>query len=346
MPRRLPYLILFLALAAPAAFAQLYTGEVAVERDARTGAAEQLQALDQVLSRLTGRFDTSLVSEIGLGPADLDDLVLSRQLVERQVVDDEGEVERTLRLQLEFDEPSVNELLERNDLPRWGRERPAVLLWAVIEDEAGTRFIEDPRLEYVIRDEARRVGLEVIRPLRDAMDLTEISLQDVRGGFLGSAEASARRYGASVIAMLDLRQQGGEPDDPRWTGRWRWRVAGQESGLDHSAAQTVTLVRDGLRRLASTLAARYAVVDLGGAPADWRVSVHGIVDEVQYAEVLRYIDNLSVVDDVRVVSAEGRQITFEVVSGGQDLETYLGLGGLLELERRDPDRHLHFRFAR
>lgn len=346
MRRILLFFAFVLLLFATAARASLYSGEVSVEPGSRTSASEQLDALDQVLARLTGRYDGSLVAELGLGPSDLDDLVLSRQLVRRDVIDADGEVEESLRLLVDFDEPSINDLLERNDLPRWGRERPAVLLWAVVEDERGTRFVENARLEYVIREQARRVGLEVVRPLRDAMDLTEISLQDVRGGFLGSAEASAQRYGAGVIAMLDLRLQEPDPEAPLWTGRWRWRVEGQESGLNHSGESPEALIRGGLQRLASSLAARYAVVNLGGDPASWQVTVEGIVDEVQYAEVLRYIANLSVVEDVRVVSARGREIAFEVQAGGQDFETYLGMSGLLELERRAAQGRLHFRLAR
>jgi len=348
MPRILTFLALLPLLTASTAAASLYTGEVAVESDSRTSVAEQLDALDRVLARLTGRFDDSLVAELNLGARDLDDLVLSRQLVRRDVVNEEGVSEQALRLQVEFDEPSINELLERRNLPRWGRERPAVLLWAVIEGRRGTRFVEDPRLEYVIQDQARRVGLDVLRPLGDAMDLAEISLQDVRGGFLGSAEPSAQRYGAGVIAMLDLRLQRPDPEAPLWTGRWRWRVDGQDSGLDHSAERPEALVRSGLQRLASTLAARYAVVDLADEPVRRQVTVHGIVDEVQYAEVLRYIGNLSVVEDVRVVSAQDRQITLEVLSGGQDFEAYLAMGGLLERQRArgESDGQLHFRLSR
>ncbi|WP_376691390.1 DUF2066 domain-containing protein [Wenzhouxiangella sp. EGI_FJ10409] len=346
MPRFLSFLALFLVLPAPADAVSLYTAEVEVERGARSGTAEQLRALDRVLARLTGRFDRSLVDQLGLGAGTLDDLVLSQQLVRRDVVGAEGESRESLHLQVEFDEPSINELLKRSGLPRWGRERPAVLLWAVVEDEDGTRFMENARLNWVIQDQARRVGLDVVRPLRDAMDLAEISLQDVRGGFLGSAEASASRYGTGVIAMLDLRLQEPDPDDPLWSARWRWRVGGQETGLNHSGGDSEQLIRGGLDRLASTLAARYAVIDLDGEPARWQITVGGIVDEVQYAEVLRYLENLSVIDEVRVASAEGRQVTFEVLAGGQDIETYLGLGGLLELERHEGERHLHFRLVR
>jgi hypothetical protein len=334
-----------LLLAAPAV-ASLYSAEVAVDDQSRAGSAERLAALDLVLQRLTGRYGTSMVDELGLGAGDLDDLMLSQQLVRRDVVTEDGDVEDELRLLADFDEPSINAVVRENGLPRWGRERPAILLWAVVEDESGTRFLESPRLEYVIRDHARRVGLEVVRPIRDAMDLAEISLQDVRGGFIDSAEASAGRYGAEVIAMLDLRRIDQNPDQPRWSGRWRWRVEGGETGLNQSAPEPEALVRTGIERLASTLAARYAVTDADGEVTSWRVAVDGIVDEVQYAEVLGYLDNLSVVEDVRVVEAAGRRIVFQVRSGGEDIASYLALGGLLELRSSGPEGSLEFRLAR
>lgn len=337
--------LLGLLWAAPSA-ASLYSAEVAVDQRSETGAAVQLAALDRVLARLTGRFDAELVAELGLGASDLSDLVLSQQLVRRNIVTEDGQAEEQLRLQVDFDEPSINQLLRDNALPRWGRERPAVLLWAVVEDTAGTRFLESPRLEYVVRDQARRAGLEVVRPLRDAMDLAEISLQDVRGGFLSSAEASAGRYGAEVIAMLDLRLIESDPENPRWSGRWRWRVEGSETGLNQSAADAESLIRTGIERLASSLAARYAVADAGGEMSSWQVAVDGIVDEVQYAEVLGYLDNLSVVEGVRVVSAADRRVVFELRAGGEDIASYLALGGLLELQARGPDRRLEFRLAR
>lgn len=338
---------LLLALPATVSAASLYVGEVSVdEQGSRAGTAEQLRALDQVLSRLTGNYSDSLVDELGLGAGVLDTLVLSQQLVRRRVVAESGDSEERLRLQAEFDERAVNELLRDNDLARWGRERPAVLLWVVVEDQRGTRFLESARARYVIEEQARRMGLDIVLPLGDAMDLAEVSVQDVRGGFLESARASAQRYGAGVIAMLDLRLQRESGQESWWTGRWRWRVEGQDSGLNHSADDPEALIRSGLQRLASTLAARYAVIDADGEYSQWRLTVTGVVDEVQYAEVLRYLRNLSIVDELRVASARERQVTFELSSNSPNIEPYLGLGGLLELRRRDGEGRLVYGLAR
>jgi len=345
----MPRFLLFLALLLPAAWAlpaaPLYVGEVPVERAERAAVADQMQALDQVLARLTGRFSSSLVRELGLGSGHLDTLVLSQQMVRRSVVLPDGGVEDSVRLQVEFDSPAINELLQRNDLPRWGRERPAVLLWMSVEDDSGARLAEDPWLEHVVSETARRVGLEVLRPLGDALDLAEVTLEDVRGGFLGSAEASSRRYGAGVVAMLDLRARREGSGERGWAARWRWRVEGQDSGLDHSGEQPDVLIRGGLERLASALAARYAVTGHDGVATPRTIRVGGIVDEVQYAEVLRHLENLSMIESVRVLGAREREVTFELMTGSANIETLLRLGGLLELERRDRDGQLYFRLA-
>lgn len=345
----MPRFLLFLALLLPAdpvlSAAPLYVGEVPVERAERAGTAEQLQALDQVLARLTGRFSSSLVRELGLGSGHLDTLVLSQQMVRRSVVLPEGGLEDSVRLQIEFDSPAVNTLLQRNDLPRWGRERPAVLLWMSVEDESGARLAEDPWLEYVVSETARRVGLDVLRPLGDARDLAEVTLEDVRGGFLGSAEASSRRYGAGVIAMLDLRVRREGASERSWAARWRWRVEGQDSGLDHSGERPDMLIHSGLERLASALAARYAATEHDGVATPRVIRVGGIVDEVQYAEVLRHLENLSMIESIRVLGAREREVTFELMTDRADIETLLRLGGLLELERREIDGQLYFRLA-
>lgn len=324
--------------------ADLYTGEVPAGDGAGHAGAE-MAALDQVLSRLTGFYDESLVKRLGMGAGSVDRLVLTRQLLEREVVLPSGDSEETLYLQLDFDAAAIRRLLSDNQLPRWGRERPLVLLWIAQEDDGAVGMLEDdPRLDYLVAEHARRVGLDIVRPLGDVFDLSEVTAEDVRGGFLASSENAAKRYGADVVAMLDLRQRQSDEDDGRWQGRLHWRVGGQELSLRRSDVQRERMIAEGFEKLASSLASRYAVIDTGGEALHWQVAVSGIVDEVQYAAVVNYLENLSVVHHLQVVSVRGREIVFDL-EAGEGLESYLELGGLLELEQREQNRKLFYRLA-
>jgi len=307
----------------------LYVGEAVLPEDRQATVNDLADALDEVLARLTGRFDESLIQQLGLGPDKVRSLVLARQRFERERPSPDGELATTVRLRAEFDPAAVREILTQHGLPRWGQERPAILLWVAVEDEAGTRFLSDPYLEYLIAENGRRLGLDIVLPLGDALDLAEVTLADVRGGFLGSAEAGALRYGAGVTAMLDLRSMPSDQDDSRWRGRWFWRIGEQDQSLNRTAADLELLVETGLERVASSLAARYAVHDAEVSAGLQRIRVSGIVDEVHYALVLDYLENLSVVEQVRVLAADQRAIDFQLLTTGGNLAVFLEMGGLL-----------------
>lgn len=337
-------LVVLVALLATGAFGarDLYTGE-AVIGDAPSAPDDPLaQALEQVLTRLSGVTDASLVERLGLSRADLQLLVLSQQRVrdERLTADGSATVEE-LRLQVSFDPDAVDALLAEQDLPRLGRARPSILLWLALEDEQGLRLEADAVLEQTIARQAERLGLDVLRPLGDLQDLSEIEPIDIRGGFVEAAEPSAERYDAGMIAMLDLRQAG-----PQWSGRWFWRLEGRDAGLQTRAEQPEAVVAQGLEALLGALVDRFGRVagaDDGGL---LRLQVEGIEDEIQYAEVLRHLGSLGQVDGLQVVSASGHSVDFELNLSSGGLEDALMIGGVLDVVEHSRDGSLRVRLKR
>jgi len=330
----------------PAAMARdLYIGETVLPEGGRIDNQVLLRALDEVLVRLTGQVEQSPVESLGLGPADVDGLVQTRHTVRRDRMTEDGEMVSELRARAEFDEPAINQLLRENRIPRWGRERPAILLWMAVDDEDGVSFADDPWLESVVAEEARRLGLDIVYPLGDALDMAEVTLADIRGGFIDSSVAAAQRYGTGVIAMFDLRADSGL-DDTIWSARWSWRVGGSDGGLQHTGLYRDMLVRRGMERLAATMASRYAIRDAEGEGRLRRVRVEGIIDDVQFAEVLSYLDNLGIVDDVRIVAARERSLEFELDLSGDGLEQFLEMGGLLVRDGPAVGNVLHYRLRR
>jgi uncharacterized protein len=343
---RITIALLALVLAAPAALARdLYVGEAVLADGAVVDSQALLRALDEVLVRLTGQVDPSPVTSLGVGAGDVKNLIQTRHTIRRERLTEDGETIDELRVRVEFDEPAINRLLRDNRVPRWGRERPPILLWIAVDDDDGVGFAEDGWLDAVIAEQARRLGLDILRPLGDALDMAEVTLPDIRGGFLDSSMHAAQRYGAGVVAMLDLRSDDGR-DEAIWSARWFWRVGGNDSGLQHSGQYRDMLVRRGMEGLASDMAARYAVRESGTHGGTRRVLVEGVVDEVHFAAVYSYLEGLSVVEDVRIVAARDRSLEFELVVGGEGLEQFLEMGGLLVRERTASGDTLRYRLRR
>lgn len=333
----------FLVVLVPSAQARdLYVAEVPLEGQAAVAGADLLQALDQVLVRLTGKVDESPVAALGLRPTDVNQLLVSQQRVRVTRLDAEGESQDLLHLRAEFYPQAVDQLIDRQGWPRLGRERPAILLWASLDAlDADAALLDDPLVEQAIDEQARRLGLDVFRPLGDALDLAEVQLADIRGGFLDAAETGAERYGAGVIAMLDLRQEG-----DHWTARWFWRLDGRDSGLNLSADEPGELVAPGLEAILTALATRYGSRRGAGQASVRRVVLEGMVDEIQYAEVVRELGGLSVVNDLRLIRAHQRQLEFELVLGGSGLEDLIALSRLLTVDRQAANGDLILRLAR
>jgi hypothetical protein len=320
----------------------LYTGESPLEDSLSVQADPLARALDEVLVRLTGLTDQSLVERLELTRADLQLLVLSQQRVrsERLAPDGVSTVEQ-LRLRVDFDPAGVDALLARENLPRLGRTRPSILLWLAVENEQGLNLDGDAGLNEAIAMQARRLGLDVLRPLGDLQDLSEIQAIDIRGGFLGLAEPGAERYGAGMIAMLDLRQVGQE-----WTGRWFWRLEGRDAGLQTEADSPEAIVAAGLEALLRALVDRFGQIAGADAGGTVRLVVEGIEDEIQYVEALRYLGSLGQVDSLQVVAASGRNIDFELTLSSAGLEDALMIGGVLDIVERSRDGSLRVRLKR
>ncbi len=331
-------LLAVLMLSGQALASDLYVGETPLDDDQPITAEALLEALDQVLVRLTGMVEESPVVKIGLGGADVNALVLSQQRVRIERLDEDGERISHLYLRAEFHPPSVDRLLQDHELPRWGRERPAILLWIAKDDEEGARLSSDRFLEQVLALQARRFGLDVIRPLGDALDMAEVDLADIRGGFLDAAENGMQRYRAGMVAMLDLRA-----DEEYWSGRWFWRLEGRDSGLSLTADSRSEIIEAGLAGLLSVLVGRYGVIADDLDHGAHRVVVDGIVDPVQYAEVLRYLSELSMVEELKVINARDRRFEFELSVSGGRLEDVIALSRMLVIDRQEFDGTLHLR---
>jgi hypothetical protein len=334
--------LVLLAVASGVSARTLYTGEAVLDAEPAPVLTPVEQALEQVLTRLTGLTDVSVVDRLGVSASDVSLLVLSQQRVRRSRLTEEGDTSpEEVLLRVEFDPRGVDALLAKAGLPRLGSTRPSILLWVALEDLQGVRLAADPVLEEIIARQARRLGLDVLRPLGDLQDLSEVEAVDVRGGFLEAAEPSAARYGAGLTVMLDLRRFG-----PGWNGRWSWRLEGVDAGLRTDAESREGIISRGLESVLGALVDRFGRVAGSGRAGPLQLVVEGIDDEVQYAEVLGYLSALGPVDQVQVIAARDRSIHFELLVSRAGIEDLLTIGDVLEPLATDREGRLKARLKR
>ncbi|MGK7297064.1 MAG: DUF2066 domain-containing protein [Candidatus Wenzhouxiangella sp. M2_3B_020] len=318
---------------------ELYVGEAPAVSSESGDRAPLLEALNQVLVRLTGRVGEDLVGEMDVDAETAAALALGRQYRREEVPRTGGGVVERRILRVDFDPGSVDRLLADSPYRRWGRERPEFLFWIVSDEGDGADYLSgEPVLQHVIDEAAFRYGIELTRPILDASDRLEVTPADIRGGFTGVAVPAMQRYGADGIIMLDLRR-----NRSFWTGRWAWRIADREAAFQRSGSDRAEVVRLGLGRIAESLASQFAIQPTRADSR--RLVVSGIDTPAHYREVAVFLQQLTGVERVRVAAAEADAVVFEIRIATDGLRQRIELTGPLEFVRHDLVRDtLHYRF--
>jgi len=319
----------------------LYSGQGRLDPQSGTVNDALIQALDEVLIRLTGQVDGQPRQRLGLGVAEARALTQSQQRVSVPVVGPDGELRDELRLQVQFTPAAMNQRLAAAGMARLGPERPSALLWVAVDEGSGPQFAEDQTLDVLIGEQSRRLGLDLVRPIGDLLDLADVRLTDIRGGFLDSSNAALERYQVDIPIMLDLRQSA----EGRWSARWFWRLDGFDRSANLTADSAAQLIRLGMESVLAGMAQRYAVVPDELGARRQIATVAPINDAVQYAEVLGHLQTLSMVESVRVLSARAQAVDFELILRSGGLADALALGGLFEEQQTLSDGKLSLTLA-
>lgn len=296
----------------------------AVEVEQADGVGNALEdafdiALRRILVRVTGRQSAADDNRIIGAFGD------TASLVQQYRIDDLGSV------WVSFDQVAIKRILDQLGEPVWGEERPATLVWLVMDAGSGKReFLAagsnlsetgaridsgaDDRIaanEAAVREllessaEARAVPL--ILPLVDSTELTSISVSDVWGGFTESLLEASTRYGADAVLVGRARVFSAERIDVRWTlladnERYDW---------DGDMAS-------GPNNLADFFAARLA--RSAGQERQILLQVKGVDDLDAYGRLSAYLAALEVVDDFSVNKVAGSEVLFSLsIRGDADL---------------------------
>ena len=236
-------------------------------------------------------------------------------------------------MRIRFAPSLIAKILREADLPVWGSNRPSVLNWMAIDDESGRQVLGEanPSLfAKTLNQAARARGVPLLLPLWDLEDSRGVSSSEIWGRFLGRIEAASKRYSPDKILVFRAESEFSN----QWRGDWSLGEGGQwRSGTVYgeSQAQLATAL---VGVLASVLSEQYAVTS---TRSEVRLTVEGITEIQDYAEVSRYLEGLTQVMSVQPVRILTDMVEFKLRSEGevQQIIDVIALDRKLSLLRLD-----------
>ena len=236
-------------------------------------------------------------------------------------------------MRIRFAPSLIAKILREADLPVWGSNRPSVLSWMAIDDESGRQVLGEanPSLfAKTLNQAARARGVPLLLPLWDLEDSRGVSSSEIWGRFLGRIEAASKRYSPDKILVFRAESEFSN----QWRGDWSLGEGGQwRSGTVYgeSQAQLATAL---VGVLASVLSEQYAVTS---TRSEVRLTVEGITEIQDYAEVSRYLEGLTQVMSVQPVRILTDMVEFKLRSEGevQQIIDVIALDRKLTLLRLD-----------
>jgi len=311
----------------------LYQAEVPVEdRDAESRAGATRQAMQRVLVKLTG--DRNASGKTALAPVveQAENYVQQYRYIEvPQPVDALAVTGSAYRLQIQFDEDNLNIALRELGVPIWGRERPSVLVWVVMEDDQTRRILnqeEAPAFYSVINARANDRGIVLIHPLFDLQDTMSLRVSDIWGGFEGPVLKASGRYQADAVLTGRLTN----PLPGIWEGQWTLFMDEERHRWNTEGSFPETVLNEGIDLVADLFAARFVDTAVLGEPAETEITVVEIYTIGHYARVLDYLRSLSPVIGVQVSKVSKLDTVFRVTAygGEQTLTQAINFGSTLE----------------
>ncbi|GAA6133453.1 hypothetical protein NBRC116188_02420 [Oceaniserpentilla sp. 4NH20-0058] len=217
-------------------------------------------------------------------------------------------------LNMRFEGQAIQRIVQQADLPLWGGNRPTVLLWAMIDENARRVIIdgEQSLISDAIAAASYKRGVPLVLPLYDLEDSIRLPQESLWGLFAEPIKEASTRYEADSVAAVRLYKNA----DDRWVGQWRFYFREREYRYEFESDSVKEQMLLGVSASAEVLANAYAIRPSLAQSDLIAVKILGIADLNRYASVLKYLEKLSVTKDVVVNSVQGDTLALSVTLNG------------------------------
>ena len=231
-----------------------------------------------------------------------------------------------LWLRMRFEERSIQRLIKRGKLPRWGKNRPSILVWMAIDDGVERKIVNegmDNPVYKSLRDGARRRGLPLIYPINDLEDSMALPIEQLWGMFDEPIVSASARYGAeSVLAARVYKTIEG-----KWKGQWSFYFRSVEQSFAYETETLDEQVLLGLSESAQVLANSFALKPSNLGNNSISIVVSGVSSLSDYAKLTQYLERLAITKRVAINELSKDELSIGLVLNGsvKQLKQTLGL---------------------
>ncbi len=260
-------------------------------------------ALEKVILKVSGNANSLQSPVIQQNLAHPDSFVQSYSYVENKTTEQ-------LEIDVHFGANLIDDLLRQAEQPIWGRSRPLVLVWQAVE-ENNDRFVineDHANWQHAIEDAMNDRGIPTLWPTLDLEDQIALPVANLWGLFRSDIASASERYLTDAYLAGRLTQH--SANHWQYTGYFNSVQAPLTiSAKGDSKEAVLAKVAD---QVATFLADLYAVKSSNESSGQ-QLSITNVNDFQEYQNLLRYLQNNSVIKEVILLGVNQNVLNIELV---------------------------------
>jgi len=266
----------------------------------QTNAAIQ-DAFTQVLIRISGHRQFGDSTKIHAARAHIDEYVSERGYTQ----DDSG----LTYLVVGFDAHAIKKLLLDANLPFWGKDRPDILCWIVMDQGQSQQILHaqsTATFHQQLLTQSDLMGLPIVLPLMDLGDASLINPSTIEVNDVKAIQKASKRYDATVTLSAVVR----EIEPGQYDSIWHLYFSNQQyAWTEHALSQSQT-AEHAMNTTFQWLALHFGESD--GKQHKLLVGIEGIDSAKSLLQVQKYVSHLEGVDKAMLHSVGHGMAQFSI----------------------------------
>lgn len=262
------------------------------------------RGLADVLVRLSGNTSVMTLPALQSAQANAKQYIQSYQYK----ADSANEATDPLHVVIQFDQQALDSLLQASGQAVWAADRPLTLVWVRVNDNILSSSADDAQTQVLHRVAAQR-GLPILLPTMDMEDQGFIGVDDTTSFDAALLQSAEKRYGVHSLLAGYL-----QPTATGWSARWLMMLDNEPVEWRAEGKTPADVLAAGLNQMADLMVSRLAVLRDDGLQRKLTLAVSGIGDLSEYATVMKTLEALAPVREVRVEDMKSDTLLLTVMT--------------------------------